>query len=477
MNPITKLRSAAAHLAMFRSFVTGAPIHLPSLTHLVRAHTAENKNRAANSRRTVDPNPRFLQQALERRIGRQVQLAVCETDFYGDRFAESGINWQEVTLAHFRELPLTTKADLRGRPEGFVRRGFSPTLRTMTTGTTGQGTSMLFTSRESQIFTLMAALGLLRQGLISDKDIVQVSTSARALLGNQRAIDAYRQTGALVYQTGVVEPERALALLAEQHRLPKRKSQVSILFTYPSYLGGLLEAGHAAGYGPQDFGLERITIGGEVSSPGLRQRTQALFGPVAFDEGYGISEAWPFGGSYCEEGHLHFDPLRGLLEVIDPDTGQPASADTAGSLVLTPFFPFRESTILLRYDTGDMVRTLSEPCRCSLRHHPATGHLLGKKRFCVRSADRWFGPRDLLAVLESNLNVPLPVRFGLRLAANGYVLQVVVREATAERQRELCDQLQTAGIPIHSLALMTDPNQLENPFPWRGDLHEASFTH
>ncbi|MCB9010193.1 MAG: hypothetical protein H6656_22945 [Ardenticatenaceae bacterium] len=75
------------------------------------------------------------------------------------------------------------------------------------------------------------------------------------------------------------------------------------------------------------------------------------------------------------------------------------------------------------------------------------------------------------------MNVPLPVRFGVRLAADGYALQVIAREATAERQRELCDQLQIAGIPIHSLALITDPNQLENPFPWRGDLHEASFAH
>ena len=60
----------------------------------------------------------------------------------------------------------------------------------------------------------------------------------------------------------------------------------------------------------------------EVSSPGLRQRSEALFGPVTFDEGYGISETWPFGGTQCEEGHLHFEPSHGLMEVVDPDSGK-----------------------------------------------------------------------------------------------------------------------------------------------------------
>jgi phenylacetate-coenzyme A ligase PaaK-like adenylate-forming protein len=345
----------------------------------------------------------------------------------------------------------------------------------MTTGTTGRGTATLFTLRETQIFSLMSAMGLRRKGNISNADIVQVNTSARALLGNQTAMDALRHLDALVYQAGIIGPAQALALLTQKHHLPDRKEQVSVLFTYPSYLGKLLEVGLESSYGPQDFGLERIIVGGEVSSPGLRRRSEALFGRLPFDESYGISEAWPFRGSYCEEGHLHFDPLRGLMEVLDLESGLPAPPGEAGTLVLTPFLPFRESSIILRYDTGDMVRTLVDAPTCSLSNIPATGPLLGKRRSCIRTESGWFGPRDILEILEPNMAVPLPVRFGLWAESGSLGLEVAVREATLTLRQRIAEQLQSAGIPVTTLQLVNDPAQLERPLPWRGDLHESEF--
>lgn len=40
---------------------------------------------------------------------------------------------------------------------------------------------------------------------------MQVSTSARALLSNGVFMGACQRIGVLVYQTGIIEPERALA--------------------------------------------------------------------------------------------------------------------------------------------------------------------------------------------------------------------------------------------------------------------------
>jgi phenylacetate-coenzyme A ligase PaaK-like adenylate-forming protein len=39
---------------------------------------------------------------------------------------------------------------------------------------------------------------------------------------------------------------------------------------YPSYLGQLVEEAKRLGYGPGDFGLERIMAGGEVVTAGLK---------------------------------------------------------------------------------------------------------------------------------------------------------------------------------------------------------------
>ena len=130
---------------------------------------------------------------------------------------------------------------------------------------------------------------------------------------------------------------------------------------YASYLGELVECGLQHGYGPDDFGLERIAVGGELVSEGLKERAHRLFGPVEVYDDYGMTETWPFQGQSCSEGHLHFDPTSGMLEVIDPETGTPARSGQAGTLVATPLPPYREVTILLRYDTQDVVRQIEDP--------------------------------------------------------------------------------------------------------------------
>ncbi len=92
------------------------------------------------------------------------------------------------------------------------------------------------------------------------------------------------------------------------------------------------------------------------------------------------------------------------------------------------------------------------------------------------TTDGWFGPRDILEILEPNHAVPLPVRFGLWATADGLGLEIVVREVTATLHQEITGQLQSAGIPVTTLQLVTNPAQLERPLPWRGDLHERSFS-
>ena len=140
---------------------------------------------------------------------------------------------------------------------------------------------------------------------------------------------------------------------------------------------------------------------------GLKQRCQQLFGPVTFLEGYAMTETIPFGGSPCSEGHLHFEASHGLLEVIDPETARPAALGEPGTIVATPFAPYRETTILLRYDTEDMVRPLAAPLTCSLRNLPvATSDVLGKRRLSVRHDDGWTFPRDVLEALESSRRGP-----------------------------------------------------------------------
>ncbi len=147
-----------------------------------------------------------------------------------------------------------------------------------------------------------------------------------------------------------------------------------------------------------------------------------------------MTEPWPFGGTLCAGGHLHFEPAHGLLEVLNPETGAPARAGEVGTLVLTPFPPFRETTIVLRYDTQDAVRALDGPPTCALRHMPATSNLLGKLRLAVQHDDGWVFPRDVLEALESIEELPLPARCGFWAVPGGMAVEVVAQDTPTVRR-------------------------------------------
>src|SRR5919202_4312041 len=118
----------------------------------------------------------------------------------------------------------------------------------------------------------------------------------------------------------------------------------------------LVERGAALGYGPRDFGVERIVLGGEVATQGLRDRAARLFGEVEVVELYAATEILGTGALTCLSGHMHFPVPPGLVEVVSLDGPRQAEPGEPGTLVVTPFAPYRTTTVVLRYDTADVVR-------------------------------------------------------------------------------------------------------------------------
>jgi phenylacetate-CoA ligase len=302
-----------------------------------------------------------------RRFRTQAVRAAQETSYYANLFERLALDPERLRFEDIAHLPTTPKEALREDPGSFVRRTTMPCFGTTTTGTTNKPTSVYFSAHEMRTYIALAAIGLLSANRIDESDIVQLSTSSRATLGNTCFAGACARIGALMQLAGLVEPLRTLTLLAKEQRIPGKKPNVSYMTTYASYLGELVECGLQHGYGPDDFGLERISVGGELVSEGLKERARQLFGPVKVYDDYAMTETWPFQGQSCSDGHPHFDPTSGMLEVIDPETETPAGSGQAGTLVATPLPPYREATMLLRYDTQDMVRHIEglSPATCA----------------------------------------------------------------------------------------------------------------
>jgi phenylacetate-coenzyme A ligase PaaK-like adenylate-forming protein len=476
------LEAGFAQLRFAASMLFGTRFSLRSLDRLITALQATQREfgflggegRDPLERPQLDEETRRTMQL--RRFRSQAMRAAQQTRYYQSLFERVGLDPRSLRSEDIPHLPLTSKADLRRDPEAFVCRTAHPFLRALTTGTTGWPTSVAFSAYELRVYAALTAIAALFSGDVTSEDIIQLSTSSRGTLGNLSLAGAGAHLGALVYLAGVTEPARALALLAEQHSLPGKKPRASVLYTYPSYLGALIECGLALGYRPADFGLERIFVGGEVVTEGLKMRSQQLFGDARVIEGgYGMTELWPFGGQLCEQGHLHFEVSQGLMEVCTLETAAPAVGGETGTIVATPFYPYRETTLLLRYETGDVVQRLAEPLTCRLRHLPATSRLLGKRSLSVRHEGGWTYPRQIAEALEALEEVPLPARYGYWPVPQGVAVEVVVRQATHSARQRIQTSLEERGVPLQTLYLREDRNQLQHPMPLRGDLREHVF--
>ena len=212
--------------------------------------------------------------------------------------------------------------------------------------------------------------------------------------------------------------------------------------------------------------------------PACSTRSRALFGDVTIEQGYGMTEIWPVGGTVCEQGHLHFEPTHGLVETVDPETGRAAAPDAVASLVVTPFAPFRDTTLVIRYDTEDLVAPLGTArATCSLKALPATGSLLGKQRLSVRHADGWTCPRHVFDALEALDEVPLPARCGFWVPATAS-LSRSSRAATPPRSAAgIADALEAQGVPLRALPIThrsrgAAPTVPSARRPARGDLSD-----
>jgi phenylacetate-CoA ligase len=475
------LETAFAQLRFAASVVFGLPFSARSLDRLVDALLATQREFGAIGFEGADAlGGPALDEATRheiqvRRFRAQALRGARETAYYGRLFEQLGLDPARLRYEDIARVPLTPKEALRDDPDAFVRHTAQPCFRTTTTGTTGRPTSVCFSQRELQTYVALEAISHLVHRQVGPEDIVLVSTSARATLGNTCFMGSCARIGAQVAMGGMVDPALTLALLAEQRHLAGKKPRVSVLSIYPSYLGELVTYGLQLGYRRADFGVERIFTGGEIVTAGLKARCRELFGDVQFSEGYGMTEPWPFGGTLCAEGHLHFEPSHGLLEVLDVEGGAPARPGEAGTLVLTPFPPFRETTIVLRYDTQDVVRPVAGPLTCPLRRLPATSNLLGKRRLAVHHDGGWSFPRDVLEALEAVAAVPLPARCGFWAVPGGVAVEAVVERDTPDVRRAVERELEERGVPVRQLHLVADRGQLRRPLPLRCDLREVSF--
>jgi phenylacetate-CoA ligase len=136
------------------------------------------------------------------------------------------------------------------------------------------------------------------------------------------------------------------------------------LASTPSYALHIAQALREAGIAPEELALEVGLFGAEPWTEAMREQLEAQLGLKALNV-YGLSEiVGPGVAAECPEARdgLHVNEDHFLVEVVDPESGEPVADGVEGELVFTTLT--KRAMPLLRYRTGDIASLNREPCAC-----------------------------------------------------------------------------------------------------------------
>jgi phenylacetate-CoA ligase len=412
-------------------------------------------------------NPAARHELATAALRRTARRLAAQSPFYASRFTAAGIEPAKLEIEGLRTIPVTVKADLIDRAADFRCADSPPYLATRTTGTTGRPTEVWLSRYEMELWPALGALASVLRDELRPGDVMQANLSSRSTAALHLTAAGCRLAGAGFRPLGILPPEDALDSLTD--------GTTTILFTCPSYLAELVTAARSRGARADDFRLRRITVGGEVLSSSLARAATQTFGVPLIEDPYSMTEIAPVTGRTCSQAHQHYDPGMGYTELVDLDSGEPAAPGALGTLVVTPYFPFRDCMPVFRYDTRDVARRLEDgPLRCEMSGIPATSQILGKADHLLRLPDgEIVTPRRLVEAIEALPAEPWPARY--RAAVDGGRIRLTLPSSAIAGcgEAQARQHFAAAGLDI-ALDVVGD-EETTSLRHTRSDLHETTF--
>lgn len=263
------------------------------------------------------------------------------------------------SLEQLRELPFTTKDDLRqGFPWGYLAKDRKDVVRLhSSSGTTGNPTVVYHDRHDLESWANLMARSLYSAG-VRDTDVFQNICGYGLFTGGLGFQYGIEKLGCLSIPAGAGNSLRQIKLM--------RDFGTSVAHAIPSYLGRLFDVFKEEGLDPRrDTQLHTLVIGAEPHSEEQRRRIEELFGVKAYNS-FGLSEMNGPGVAFeCRyQNGLHIWEDAYLVEIIDPQTLQPVEPGEIGELVMTTLD--RRAMPLVRYRTRDLTRFI--PGNLSLIH-------------------------------------------------------------------------------------------------------------
>ena len=303
-----------------------------------------------------------LEQLQLKRLQQIVRRVARGTPFYRQQFAASGLKPAAIkTLADLRRLQFTTSADLRANyPTGMLVAGAAEPVRLHTSsGTTGKPKALFFSRQDVNQAAELIARCLVMTG-VSKTDVLQNMMTYGLFTGALVMHYGAEKLGMLVIPAGPGNSEKQLLLM--------RDFRSTVIHTTPSYALYFADFIEKKGVRPKtDLALRKAFIGAEPYTEETRRKIEEALGVDVYNS-YGLSEMNGPGVAFdCEaKNGMHVWEDNFLLEIVDPESGEPLPDGHTGELVLSSLC--REAMPILRYRTRDITSVIPEPCACGRTH-------------------------------------------------------------------------------------------------------------
>ncbi|NPE29838.1 phenylacetate--CoA ligase [Methanococcoides sp. SA1] len=299
-----------------------------------------------------------------------VKYVYEHSPFYRKRFDDAGIKPEDIkSLDDVNKLPFTYKKDLRDTyPTGMFCVPNNKLVRFhVSSGTTGKPTVVGYTDNDIKAWSTSLARALTSIG-VGRNDIMQIGYGYGLFTGGLGMHYGAEETGCTVLPTSSGNTERQIDLMQDLG--------TSVIGCTPSYFLFMIEAAKEAGISFQeDTNLRVGVFGAEPWSEEMRKRIEESSGIKAYDI-FGTSELSGPLFTECSEQHgIHIWADQFLVEVIDPETGEPVADGERGELVITTLV--KEALPLIRYRIGDITVLNWDECECG-RTHPRIMRVLGR---------------------------------------------------------------------------------------------------
>ncbi len=310
----------------------------------------------------IETMPREQLRELQlKRLRKTIRIA-AHSPYYQKVFNEYGITEDSIrTVEDIRKIPFTTKADMRANyPFGLVAGNMlEDGVRIhSSSGTTGTPTVIVHSQHDLDSWANLVARCLYTVG-IRKTDVFQNSSGYGMFTGGLGFQYGAERLGALTVPAAAGNSKRQIKFITD--------FKTTALHAIPSYAIRLAEVFLSEGIDPTSTSLRTLVIGAEPHTDEQRKKIERLLGVKAYNS-FGMTEMNGPGVAFecTEQDGMHIWEDCYLIEIINPETGEPVPDGEVGEMVLTTLD--REMMPLLRYRTRDLTRILPGECPCGRTH-------------------------------------------------------------------------------------------------------------